>query len=149
SGNAHSMQPVTAVNTLASNGFSPAGRSALRLVFGALLLAALAACSLPFGLGTATERALESGVTASLSSSSLELAGSYTGPGVAIPGSGAGSNAASSTSWSIDLQLNRPANQHLTVSGTNLKVEAIITAGDAYFRGQQFLSDHMGDDPLS
>jgi hypothetical protein len=146
------MQPVTALNTLASNGFLPAGRSALRLVFGASLLAALAACSLPFGLGTPTERALETGVQGSLGSSSFELAGTYTGPGVAVPShsSGARSNpASSSTTWSIDLQTAGSGKQHVTVNGTNLKVEAIIIDGSAYFSGQQFLADNMGEDPLS
>ena len=142
------MQPVTALNTLASSGFS----LALRLLLGAALLAGLAGCSLPFGLGTPTERALESGAEASLRTSSFELTGNYAGPGVAVPShvSGARSNPApSSTAWTIDLQLNRPGDQHVVVTGTNLEVEAIIVGGDAYFRGQQFLSDHMGDDPLS
>ena len=146
------MQPVTALNGMASTGFSAAGLGALRLLLAVVLAATLAACNLPFGLGTASERALESGAEASLASSSFELAGTYSGPGVAAPShvSGARSNPApSSTTWSIDWQFNRTGAQHLTVSGTNLNVEAIITTNDAYFRGQQFLSDHMGDDPLS
>src|SRR5207302_1077977 len=83
--NAHSMQPVTALNGMASTGFSAAGLGALRLLLAVVLAVALAACNLPFGLGTASERALESGAEASLASSSFELAGTYSGPGVAAP----------------------------------------------------------------
>ena len=146
------MQPVTALNTVASSRFSWACQGVRRLALGAALVAGLAACSLPFGLGTATERALENGAETSLRSTSFELTGTYSGPGVAVPShvSGARPNPApSSTAWSIDLQLNRLGNEHVTVTGTNLDVEAIITGSDAYFRGHQFLSDHMGDDPLS
>jgi len=146
------MQPVTALNTLASTGFSAAARGGLRLMLGAALVAGLAACDLPFGLGTATERALEGGAEASLGSSSFELTGTYAGPGVAVPShvSGARANPApSSTTWSIDLQTAGPAKQHVVIGGTNMKVEAIVLGSDAYFRGNQFLSDHMGDDALS
>jgi hypothetical protein len=133
--------------------YSPAGRAAA----GAALLIALAACDLPFGLGTPSTRALEGGAEAGLRASSFEMTGTYTGAGVSLPvhvasGARTGSPApapASDTTWTVDLQLNRPGAQHITVSGTNLKVEVVVVGGAAYFRGHQFLADHMGTDPLS
>jgi len=85
------------------------------------------------------------------------MTGTYTGAGVSLPvqvasGARTGSPApapASDTTWTIDLQLSRPGAQHITVSGTNLKVEVVVVGGAAYFRGHQFLADHMGTDPLS
>jgi len=101
----------------------------------ALLLAGLSACDLPFGLGTPTERALESGALASLTASSFEITGSFTDSG---------------DKWSIDMQLlPRTTAEHLTVSGPKVNVEALIFGDVAYFRGHQFLSDHMGSDTLS
>jgi hypothetical protein len=95
----------------------------------------MAACSPPFGLGTASTRALENGAIASLTSSkSFEMTGSYTQDGV---------------SWTVDLQKAGPAAQHISVSTSNMKLDAIILSDAAYFRGQQFLSEHMGADPLS
>jgi hypothetical protein len=133
--------------------YSPAGRAAA----GAAVLIALAACDLPFGLGTPSTRALESGAEAGLRGSSFEMTGTYTGAGVSLPvqvASGARTSSpapapASDTTWTIDLQLSRPGAQHITVSGTNLKVEVVLVDGAAYFRGHQFLADHMGTDPLS
>jgi hypothetical protein len=133
--------------------YSPAGRAAA----GAAVLIALAACDLPFGLGTPSTRALESGAEAGLRGSSFEMTGTYTGAGVSLPvqvASGARTSSpapapASDTTWTIDLQLSRPGAQHITVSGTNLKVEVVLVGGAAYFRGHQFLADHMGTDPLS
>ena len=118
---------------------------------------ALSACDLPFGLGTPSTRALETGAEAGLRGSSFEMTGTYTGAGVSLPvrtasGARIGSPPpapASDTTWTIDLQIARPGNQHIAVSGKNLKVEAVIIGGVAYFRGQQFLADHMGTDPLS
>ena len=100
----------------------------------ALLVAALSACDLPFGLGTPTERALESGALASFGAPSLEITGSFTESG---------------DKWSIDLQLRPPSTEHVTVTGPKVNVEALIFGSVAYFRGHQFLSDHMGSDPLS
>jgi len=85
------------------------------------------------------------------------MTGTYTGAGVSLPvhvasGARTGSPApapAPDTTWTVDLQLNRPGAQHITVSGTNLKVEVVVVGGAAYFRGHQFLADHMGTDPLS
>src|SRR5437588_612693 len=49
----------------------------------------------------------------------------------------------------IDLQLSRPDSEQLTVATSNLRLEAIILDSKAYFRGQRFLSAHMGSDLLS
>jgi hypothetical protein len=133
--------------------YSIAGRA----LAGAAVLIALSACDLPFGLGTSSTRALESGAEAGLRGSSFEMTGTYTGAGVSLPvqvASGARTSSpapapASNTTWTIDLQISRPGNQHITVTGTNLSVEVVVVGGAAYFRGQQFLADHMGADPLS
>ena len=99
------------------------------------LLAAVSACSLPFGLGTATTRGLENGATDTLAAaSSLEITGTYTESG---------------RLWTIDVQIQRPSTEHVVVSTANEKVEAIILNREAYFRGQKFLAEHMGSDPLS
>jgi hypothetical protein len=109
---------------------------ALAVVAGAAGVAALSACDLPFGLGQPTTRALESGSASSLTAAkSLEIKGSYTESG--------------GTTWTIDLQLARPATEHVVVSAADTKLEAIILGPAAYFRGNQFLSQHMGSDPLS
>jgi hypothetical protein len=98
-------------------------------------VAALSACDLPFGLGTPSTRALESGASATLApAQSFEITGSYT---------------ESAQSWSIDLQIGQPGTEHVALSSADLKVEAILLPKDAYFRGQKFLSDHMAKDPLS
>jgi hypothetical protein len=107
----------------------------LAVAAGAAILAALPACDLPFGVGLPTTRALETGAGDTLTAAkSFEITGSYI---------------ESSTRWSIDLQVTRPSTQHAIVSATNVKLEAIILGGDAYFRGNEFLSQHMGEDPLS
>ncbi len=133
--------------------YSLAGRA----MAGAAVLIALSACDLPFGLGTPSTRALEGGAEAGLRGSSFEMTGTYTGAGVSLPvqvASGARTSSpalapVSDTTWTIDLQLSRPGAQHITVTGTNLKVEVVVVGGAAYFRGHQFLADHMGTDPLS
>lgn len=100
-----------------------------------MALAALSACDLPFGLGLPTTRSLESGAASTLvAAHSFEITGSY------LEGT---------TRWSIDLQLVRPGSEHVLVSSTDVKLEAIILGNDAYFRGQQFLSSHMGSDVVS
>jgi hypothetical protein len=102
---------------------------------GAALLVALSACALPFGLGTPTTRGLENGAADTLvAASSLEISGSYTESG---------------RLWSIDLQLVRPSTEHVVVSSSTDKVEAIIFNRVAYFRGQTFLAAHMGSDLVS
>ena len=85
--------------------------------------------------GHRVTRALENGAADSLSAAkSFEISGSYNESG---------------DHWSIDLQVARPASEHVTVSKADVKLEAIIVGNDAYFRGNQFLSQHMGSDPLS
>jgi hypothetical protein len=102
---------------------------------GAVVVAALSACDLPFGLGLPTTHSLESGATNSLlAAGSFEITGSYS---------------EGTSRWSIDLQLGRPSAEHVLVTTSNLKLEAIILGNDAYYRGQQFLSEHMGSDLVS
>ena len=121
----------------ATNGSpSPARRRALAIAAGAALtlLGVLSACGAPLGLGLPSTRALENGAAGSLTSAkSFEITGSYT---------------ESADKWSIDLQIARPASQHLVVSKADTKLEAIIV-GSVFFRGSKFLSDHMGDDLIS
>lgn len=107
----------------------------MAIAAGAVVATSLAACDAPFGFGQPSTRALENGAVGTLSAGhSFEITGSY---------------AESGTSWSIDLQVAGPTAEHILVSKSDLKLEAIIVAGDAYFRGNQFLSQHMGSDPLS
>jgi hypothetical protein len=102
---------------------------------GAVVVAALSACDLPLALDLPTTRSLESGAIGSLiAADSLEITGSYT---------------EATNRWSIDLQLSRPDSEHITVTTSDVKLEAITLANDAYFRGQQFLSTHMGSDIVS
>jgi len=104
-------------------------------LIGAVVVAALSACDLPFGLDLPTTRSLEAGATGTLvAADSFEIAGSYS----------EGSN-----QWSIDLQLSRPASEYVTVTTAGVKLEAIIIDNNPYFRGQQFLSAHMGGDTVS
>ncbi|MHB8612699.1 MAG: hypothetical protein ACYDAL_09755 [Candidatus Dormibacteraceae bacterium] len=107
-----------------------------KLAVGAVALVALAACDPPFGLGQPSIRALDGGAAASLDSAkSFRLAGSY---------------AESGSAWKVDLELVRPATAHVLLSGPNDDLAAIIiTDQGSYFRGQRFLSDHMGSDPLA
>jgi hypothetical protein len=113
---------------------------ALVLVVGAAAVAAFSACDLPFGLGQPTTRALEDGSASSLTAAkSFEITGSYSeSVGTSSP-----------TTWTIDLQLARSGAEHVVVSAAGTKLEAIILGNDTYFRGNQFLSQHMGSDPLS
>ena len=95
----------------------------------------MAACDPTFGLDLPATRALENGAAEALSTAaSFEITGSYTD---------------SSTRWTIDMQVSRPLTEHVVVSDESQKVEAIILGADAYFRGQTFLAQHMGNDPLS
>ena len=99
------------------------------------MVAAISACGPPFGLDLATTRSLESGAIGTLvAADSFEITGSYS----------EGSN-----QWSIDLQLGRQNAEHVTVTTSDVKLEAITLGTDAYFRGQQFLSAHMGSDLVS
>src|SRR5947209_8089806 len=86
SGNGHSMRPVTQPNELAKLGsFWRERRGVLAVVAGAVALAALPACDLPFNLSQPSTRALQDGAVASLSASSFEIKGTYTAPGYASP----------------------------------------------------------------
>lgn len=112
---------------------SPARHGALAAVAGAALLVSLSACDLPFSLPTT--RALENGAADTLAAArSFELTGTYTESG---------------DRWTIDLQVARPNSEHMVVSKTDLKLEAIILGDAGYFRGNDFLSKHMGDDLVS
>ena len=105
------------------------------ILVGAAALTLLAACDLPLGLGLPTTRALESGAAGSLTGArSFQITGSYSESG---------------TRWSFDLQLSRPATEHVVLTAGNVQLEAVVTSANTYFRGQQFLSDHLGSDLLS
>src|SRR5438270_3844865 len=102
---------------------------------GAVIVASLSACDLPFRLDLPTTRSLESGAIGTLlAADSFEITGSYND---------------GSTPWSIDLQLTRPDAERVTVATSDVKLDAVILGDDAYFRGQQFLSAHMGSDIVS
>jgi hypothetical protein len=120
---------------LAFRSLSQASSRARAGLVGAVVVAALSACDLPFGLDLPTTRSLESGATGTLlAADSFEITGSYND---------------GSKQWSIDLQLSRPGSEHVTVTTADVKLEAIILGNNAYFRGQQFLSAHMGSDVVS
>jgi len=102
---------------------------------GVVVVATLSACDLPFDLDLPTTRSLETGATGTLvAADSFEITGSYS----------EGNN-----QWLVDLQLSRPGSRHVTVTTSDIKLEAIILGNTAYFRGQQFLSAHMGTDIVS
>lgn len=130
------MQPVTQPSALANSGpLSQARRRALAAAVGAVVLAVASACDVPFSLGQPSTRSLENGAAGGLTTAkSFEIIGSYTESG---------------DRWSIDLQVTPPASQHVVVSKADLKLEAITIGTTAYFRGNQFLSQHMGTDLLS
>jgi hypothetical protein len=106
----------------------------VRALSAALALVALAACNAPFSLPST--RALEDGVVASLATAkSFEITGTYSEAAFV---------------WTIDMQLvPASATAHVTVSKPGLSLEAILIGGDAYFRGNEFLSQRMGSDPTS
>jgi hypothetical protein len=115
--------------------------TALAVVAGAVLVTLVSGCQAPFGLGAPSTRALEDGVTSSLATAkSFEIAGSYQAAGA---------------QWSMDLQLVPGTAEHAVVSNAVLKLEALIffdangNPVDAYFRGNQYLSQQMGSDPAS
>lgn len=102
---------------------------------GAAALVALSACDAPFNLGQPSTRALEDGAASTLTSATnFEVTGSYSD---------------SSTQWTIDLQVTRPDTRHVVIASSDLNLEAIILPGVDYFRGNQFLSKHMGSDLAS
>jgi hypothetical protein len=114
-------------------------------------LAALPACDLPFALGQPTTRALEDGAVASLDAAkSFRITGTYTDRSATLntPASSARTSPTGAR-VSVDLQFARPFTEHVLVSAADLKLEAIVVGNVAYFRGNQFLSQHMGTDQLS
>src|SRR5256885_11575884 len=124
----------------------------LFLVAGAVLT--LSACDLPFGIGSPTTRALESGAAASLQQRTLEITGVTTQTVVAPPPpivSGARVSApAVGTRWTIDLQLsNQPPARRMSVSNGDGKLDAIVLPSVPYFSGQAFLLQFLGGDPRS
>jgi hypothetical protein len=95
----------------------------------------LSACDLPFGLGLPSTRTLENGAAGSLSgANSFEITGSYSD---------------AQAVWTMDLQLVRPDTEHLIASSSDVKLEAIVIGDAGYFRGQQFLAQHMPSDQIS
>ncbi len=146
------MQPVTEPSDVATSGsLSKARRSALAVVAGAAVVAALSACDPTFALGQPTTRALENGAVASLDAAkSFRIRGTYTDRSTTLtsPASPARTNPIE-IRVTVDLQVVRPNTLHVVVSTADVKLEAIVLGGDAYFRGNQFLSQHMGSDPLS
>ncbi len=117
----------------------------------AAALVALSGCDLPFALGQPTTLALENGAAASLDGArSFRITGSYTDQAMNLgePASSARIQPAVAR-VTMELEFVKPSTEHVVVSGTDTKVEAIIVGGDAFFRGNQFLSQHMGSDPLS
>lgn len=121
------------------------------MVAGAAVLAALSACDPSFALGQPTTRALEDGAAASLDAAkSFRISGSYTDQATTLtaPASSARTNPAGAR-VGVDLEFVRPSTAHVVVSAADVKLEAIVLGSDAYFRGNQFLSQHMGSDPVS
>lgn len=109
--------------------FRPSVRFAAVVSAAATLLVAAPGCE-PLGLGLPTTRELENGVVGGVNSaSSLEVAGAYVLDGVP---------------WSFDLQLVRPHTEHLLVDQGATHLEAIVIGTNAYFRGRDFLSQHLG-----
>jgi hypothetical protein len=146
------MQPVTQPSVVAIYGsFSLVKRGALAGLGTAAVLVVLPACDVPFGLGQPTTRALENGAAASLDAAkSFRVTGSYTDQSMVlgVPASSARTQPVSAR-VTIELEFVKPSTEHVVVSAANTKVEAIILGSDAYFRGNEFLSQHMGTDQLS
>src|SRR5205814_9587635 len=79
-------------------------------LIGAVVVAALSACDLPFGLDLPTTRSLESGATGTLlAADSFEIIGSYS---------------EGSKQWSIDLRLSRPGSEYVTVTTAEVTIAA-------------------------
>jgi hypothetical protein len=118
---------------------------------GAAVLAALSACDPSFALGQPTTPALENGAAASLDAAkSFRISGSYTDQATTLtPPASAARTSPAGARVGVDLEFVRPSTDHVVVSAANVQLEAIVLGSDAYFRGNQFLSQHMGSDPLS
>jgi hypothetical protein len=124
---------------------------ALAVAAGAVALATVAACDPTFALGQPTTRALESGAVASLDAAkSFRIRGTYTDRSATLTTSASSARTApTDVRVTVELQFVRPNTVHAVVSAADVKVEAIVLGSDAYFRGNRFLSQHMGGDPLS
>jgi hypothetical protein len=117
-------------------------KGALAVAAGAVVVALLSGCQAPFGLGQPSTRSLENGAADTLAgANTFEITGTYTESG---------------HDWTIDLQVARPGSQHVVVSAPGVTLEGIIlvdpttsAATESYFRGNQFLSDHLGTDAAS
>jgi hypothetical protein len=124
---------LTVATTSSLSGHTTSWPAVPWLLWGLAAITLLAACDLPFGLPST--RALEAGAADGLGNArSFEITGTYAGAGVA---------------WTIDLQVVRPSTEHVALSGGGITLEAIVDGSDAYFRGQEFLSQHLGGDPAS
>jgi hypothetical protein len=112
--------------------------SSTRAVQAALLCAAimtLSACNLPFDLGQPTTRSLENGVVDGLTNATgFAVNGTYTG--------------ANGKHWQLAVSIERPGREVLSLKGP-VALDAIVVAGQGYYRGQAFLAQHMGSDPDS
>ena len=131
------MPPVTTANSLASHAVAVQMKSHVAgwVVAGVTIVVLLAACDPPFGLGLPTTRALETGAVDGVNAAtSFEIIGAYSD---------------SAAHWTIDLQVVRPLTEHVSVSEGTVNLEAIIIGNSAYFRGREFLSNHLGSDPAS
>lgn len=81
---------------------------------------------------------------------SFRITGTYTDQSTTLnaPASSARTNP-TGVRVTVDLQFARPFTEHVVVSAADVKLEAILVGDVAYFRGNQFLSQHMGSDALS
>jgi len=121
------------------------------MVAAAAVVTALSACDPTFAIGQPTTRALENGAVASLDAAkSFRIRGTYTDQSTTLtsPASPARTNPVD-VRVALDLELARPDKSHVVVTATEVKLEAILLGSEAYFRGNQFLSQHMGSDTLS
>jgi len=120
-------------------------------VAAAAFLAVLPACDPTFAVGQPTTRALENGAVASLDAAkSFRIKGSYTDRSTTLTRATSPARTTPiDVPVTVDLQLVRPTTVHVLVSTAEVKLEAIVIGSDAYFRGNQFLSEHMGADSLS
>ena len=123
----------------------------MALAAAAAIIAAVPACDLPLALGQPTTRALEDGAVASLDAAkSFRIAGTYTDQSTTLNATASSARTSpAGVRATIDLQLVKPSLEHVAVSTADVKLEAILAGDVAYFRGNQFLSQHMGSDPLS
>lgn len=110
-------------------------RALTRGVLAAALVLMLAACELPFSLGKPTTRAVENGIVDALGANvTFAMHGTYV---------------TSVGQWTLSAVFARPDREDVSVTGPGGQVEAIVIRDTAYFRGQSFLAQHVGNDPQS